>query len=88
MPYIPQDDRKFLGRYIITTIPAGLVVTPGELNYIITNILVSTNPKRYEDYNQLIGVLECIKLELYRRMVAPYEDKKKQEHGDVYPEEN
>jgi hypothetical protein len=27
--------------------------------------------------------LECCKLEIYRRLVAPYEDKKKEENGDV-----
>jgi hypothetical protein len=27
--------------------------------------------------------LECCKLEIYRRLVAPYEDKKKDENGDV-----
>jgi len=31
-----------------------------------------------------MGVLECIKQEFYRRAVAPYEDKKKEENGDVY----
>ena len=28
--------------------------------------------------NDFIGVLECIKLELYRRVATPYEDKKKE----------
>ena len=32
----------------------------------------------------LIGVLECAKLELYRRVAAPYEDDKIDENGDVY----
>jgi len=31
-----------------------------------------------------VGVLECAKMELYRRVAAPYEDKKKEENGDVY----
>jgi len=31
-----------------------------------------------------VGVLECAKLELYRRIAAPYEDEKIVETGDVY----
>jgi len=38
----------------------------------------------YSDYNALVGVLECAKLEFYRRAVAAYEDKKIKENGDVY----
>lgn len=38
----------------------------------------------YKDYNEVIGVLECVKQELYRRLIAPYEDKKKDENGDVF----
>ena len=32
----------------------------------------------------LVGVLECAKLELYRRLAAPYEDLKIEDNGDVY----
>ncbi len=32
----------------------------------------------------VIGVLECAKLELYARVVRPYEDVKKMLNGDVY----
>ena len=38
----------------------------------------------YHAYNEIIGVLECVKQEFYRRMVAPYEDKKCEENGDVF----
>ena len=31
-----------------------------------------------------MGALECAKLELYRRVAAPYEDVKIMENGDVY----
>ena len=37
----------------------------------------------YEDYRNFIGELESAKLEIYRRLVAPYEDKKIKENGDV-----
>ena len=86
-PYIKKDQRIELdmGRR---------PVDAGELNYVITNailyylIKLCQKPNKicnnYADYNEVIGVLECIKQELYRRMVAPYEDQKKEENGDVY----
>ena len=60
----------------------------GELNYAITELLRfyldTTTGHRYRYYNEAIGVLECAKMELYRRLVAPYEDEKIKENGDVY----
>ena len=38
----------------------------------------------YTNMNSVIGVLGCAKMELYRRMTAPYEEKKAEENGDVY----
>jgi len=38
----------------------------------------------YADYNEVMGVLECVKQELYRRLIVPYENKKKEENGDVF----
>ena len=35
-------------------------------------------------FADIIAALEATKLEFYRRIVAPYEDKKCQENGDVY----
>lgn len=61
-------------------------LTPGELNYEITQLALGylgTSPD-YRKYNDVIGVLESCKLELYRRAVAPYEDTKIEENGDVY----
>jgi len=59
----------------------------GELNYIITRLLKSAyfipQDAKYVDYNEAIGILECAKLELFRAFVGPYEEKKRQENGDV-----
>jgi hypothetical protein len=32
---------------------------------------------------ELKGVARCIQLEIYRRIAAPYEEKKKEENGDI-----
>jgi len=62
--------------------------TPGELNYVITRMvdqyLEAKGGLRYTNINEVTGVLECAKLELYRRIAAPYEDRKRGESGDVY----
>ena len=62
---------------------------PGTLNYIITRLCDYwsrdfSGEANYEKYNAVIGALECVKQELYRRQIAPYEDKKCEENGDVY----
>jgi hypothetical protein len=36
----------------------------------------------------VVGALECAKLELYRRLAAPYEDQKIKLNGDAYSKES
>lgn len=64
----------------------------GHLNYIFTVTLLRFYKLlskrlgikvRYSDYNEIIGVLECIKQEFYRRQVSEYEDQKIVSEGDV-----
>ena len=45
---------------------------------------IKDNGVSYSFLNDFIGVLECVKLELYRRVATPYEEDKRQENGDVY----
>jgi hypothetical protein len=78
MPYIPQDQKQ--GIVCVDT----KALSMGQLNYFLTKSLLSRDPQTYAEYNALIGVLECCKLEFYRRAVAVYEDQKIQENGDVY----
>jgi len=87
MPYIKSEKR---GKYdialrelvdILKSLPAEEV--DGELNYVVTKILKGVYPLKYYHINKAIGVLECIKLEFYRRVAAPYEDAKIKESGDV-----
>lgn len=87
MPYIKPEDRE-KWEEIINKVVEKLKDIPienleGELNYLITSILVKTYPPKYFNYNRSIGLLECIKQEFYRRVVGDYEDKKIKENGDV-----
>lgn len=89
MPYIKEEDRvrwkeAGLGE-LLEYIEYHASPLAGDLNYIITKILLEalgTCPN-YARFNEIIGVLECCKLEMYRRRVAPYEDTKIKENGDV-----
>jgi len=59
----------------------------GELNFLITNLItkyIFMKGEKYQHYNDVIGALEGAKLEIYRRKIAPYEDIKRKENGDVY----
>jgi ribosomal protein S3AE len=87
LPYIKPENRKKYDKVlkglvnILKTLPPEEV--DGELNYIVTKMLKEIYPLRYFHINKAIGALECIKLEFYRRVAAPYEDTKIEESGDV-----
>ncbi len=98
MPYIKPEKRaelSFLTIQMKKIMPA--VSTPGDLNYLITELCLAytaANKKgdsyspNYALINEVIGAMECAKLEFYRRLAAPYEDVKIAENGDVYPTRN
>lgn len=84
MPYVPADARARLDA-AIDAVP--LPADAGELNYTLTRLVdryLAERGVRYAHLNEVVGVLACVGLELYRRVAAPYEDRKAAEHGDVY----
>jgi len=99
MPYINQKERAQLDPAIHLLLKAiansqwvGDLPTveelAGRLNYTITKLLLFTvfpGDTRYSNIALVTGVLENVKQEMYRRLAAPYEDKKAEENGDVYP---
>jgi hypothetical protein len=83
MPYIKQTRRPALDT-AIAPLRALLKDAPvGDLNYAITKLLTPENLDYYEIMT-VVGTLECVKLEFYRRAAVPYEDTKARENGDVY----
>lgn len=85
MPYIKSEDREqydvFQDALLAIRVP-----NPGALNYLITLLIqnyLHQNGWNYQHMNDVLGAMEGAKLELYRRQVAPYEDKKIVENGDV-----
>jgi hypothetical protein len=86
MPYIPQEERKRYETFInelVSKLPKEEEKIDGHLNYIITKILKSVYKPGYFNYNRAIGLLECIKQEYYRIVVAVYEEKKRSDAGDI-----
>jgi hypothetical protein len=78
MPYINKNRRESA-----TWAPE----TPGELNYAITDAINSYRvgkPLGYQTINDILGAIEGAKLEFYRRIVVPFEEKKRKKNGDVY----
>jgi len=93
MPYIHDYDRDVIDRAIAPL--ADIVFETGEYNYAITKLCqeflvwlqAADNINQrggYDARNTVIGLLECVKLEFYRREVAEYEDEKCVQNGDVY----
>jgi len=84
MPYIKQKQReKFKPEIDYLHIPDN----SGELNYLISEICLQYLEKfgeKYQTYNDIIGVLECCKQELYRKKIAKYEDEKEKENGTIW----
>ena len=92
MPYINDEDKAYL-LHLTSEIHKSKINSPGELNFLITKLCKhylsqksssSAYKARYQDYNDVLGALEGSKLELYRRLIVPYEDTKIKENGDVY----
>jgi hypothetical protein len=81
MPYITEGKRILVDE-------CG-PIDSGELNYAITKTVLDYLHDRiempnYAAMNSVVGVLECVKQEFYRRAVVPYEEAKIKENGDVY----
>ena len=97
MPYIKKQVREGYYEIIDEMVDAisvemeecgncnDIPVDVGELNFIISKFVwdLFEKNKRYKTANDFIGALECVKLEFYRRKVAPYEDEKIKENGDL-----
>lgn len=87
MPYIPQDQRTAIHDSLQEE---GVVWTPenaGELNFVVSTFIanyIRRKGLKYAVVNEMIGALECAKLELNRVIIGPYEDIKIQENGPVY----
>jgi hypothetical protein len=87
MPYIPQTQRNDINSDILAN---GLDFVPanaGELNFTVSTFIanyIKAKGLKYAVVNEMVGALECAKMELNRVIIGPYEDIKIAENGPVY----
>lgn len=89
MPYIQARDRRRLDPAIDELADRLQDMDAGAQNYVVTRLLVAWVRARgasYETLSDAVKVLETAKLEFYRRWLGPYEDRKIEENGDVFPD--
>ena len=82
MPYIKPHLRDALEKGEFSPCDAG------ELNFCITIMLKDylklRDIPKYTTFNEVMGVLECVKQEFYRRVIVPHESRMIKENTDVY----
>jgi len=88
MPYIDKEDRSRLDDVVEFAVrilsDKPIEKSLGDLNYVMSRIVAGlVGDPSYSKIAMATGVLENVKQELYRRLAAPYEDKKITENGDI-----
>ena len=85
MPYISNDNDKRINLDEIVELMHELnVKADGDLNYILFKYCKKYVKPSYNNYKNFIAELTECGREIARRLLAPYEDKKIDENGDVY----
>lgn len=87
MPYITKAQKHAVWDSVSKTIWSEWITSAGELNFAFTQLIIEyleLKGLNYQNINDVMGALEGAKLEMYRRVAAPYEDKKIDLNGDVY----
>ena len=88
MPYVKQEKRFWLDQIVEKMAspnkisPEGVKVD-GDLNYILYAYCKRHITPSYNNYKNFCGELRQCATEIERRILAPYEDEKIRENGDV-----
>lgn len=89
MPYISREKRAVLNPAVQGLADAFKALDDdanfaGNLNFALSKLFLLLYPQaNYQRFNDIVGALECCKLELYRKRIAPYEEIKEKENGPV-----
>lgn len=93
MPYIKPAERlafeaeleKLAAAIDVHAVDKDGNINKGKLNYVLTSLVERLHfTRNYDNMSNIKGALEDAACEYYRRRLAPYEDKKIAENGDVY----
>jgi len=82
MLYIKKEDRDEMD-FVVGNMQAMDVQPNGKLNYVLFKFCKNTVKPSYNNYKNYIAELEECAHEIRRRFLAPYEDQKIIENGDV-----
>lgn len=90
MPYLKGERRQFLAKggltdLLNTVLDYGFVA--GDLNYIIcslADIQAAQGDVSYEKLRNILAEIHEAEEEIRRRLLVPYEAKKRHENGDVF----
>lgn len=84
MPYIKNMFRENIDRIVRTA--TIWISANGSLNYFLVKLMLARRKvegNNYHFYKNWIGEIECHKMEVYRKYVAPYEKLKEKENGSI-----
>lgn len=82
MPYVIEERRPELDKIVDHMVKSN-VFYDGDLNYILFKFCKYHVKPGYNNYKAFIGELNETVAEIRRRILAPYEDEKIKENGDV-----
>ena len=87
MPYVERSKRPPLDEALEPALKKiALGREKGEINYMITRIVLAWLRARGQSYNAISdvkAVLDDVRSEFHDRYMRPYEDRKRAENGDV-----
>jgi len=83
MPYIKPEKRKHFDE-IVELMEEKDVKADGDLNYILYKFCRQCIKPSYNNYKNFCGELRQCATEIERRLIAPYEDMKIKENGDIF----
>jgi len=84
MPYIKRERRSLFDSHLEAC--ASQILNEGDFNYCIykmASLLIERIGESYQNLSMCSSAMEHAKLEWYRKRVAPYEEKKIAENGDI-----
>ncbi|MBE3137620.1 MAG: hypothetical protein IMZ43_09575 [Thermoplasmata archaeon] len=84
MPYLNGKYEREMLDSIVENLSGRFVHdTPGKLNYVLFALCKRYVPKNYTDLRNFLAEIHEAECEIRRRILAPLEDQKIQENGDV-----
>jgi hypothetical protein len=82
MPYLtPGIERVAMDKAAVAL--AMTIDTPGELNRVVCMLYCTIHPLSYADKSAFVAAIRDAAAEIYRRDIAPYEDMKARDNGDL-----